>query len=459
MARELRRENRAELSGLTDRFSAFVAATRWEDVPAAVRHEAKRSIMNHVAAALAGCRDPALDIAIAVYGRFAADTTASLFGRAEKTDCLNAAMLNAMSANAFDFDDTHMPTIIHPSAPVAPALFALAETRGLSGQHFLLAFILGVEIECRLGNAVSPAHYARGWHITSTCGVFGAAAAASKAMTLDALHIGWAIGHASAQSSGLVETLGSMSKSVGVGNAARNGLVSSLLAERGFSGPAMPLEGPHGFLRVMGEDLDTNALTAELGERWEIMANTYKPYPCGVVLNPVIESCLALRHHPRFALADIVRVVITGNPLLRQRTDRPNVIFGREAQVSAQHGVAVALARGKAGLAEFTDAAVADPALHDFGAKLRFIDDTDFAVESAAVTLEMKSGEPLSHRVVVARGSLGAPLSDSDIENKLKNLGNYGAPQVDAGALIDAIWTLDNSDAAGSLMALASGRA
>ena len=138
---------------------------------------------------------------------------------------LSAAFVNAASGNVFDFDDTHHPTIIHPTAPVAPALFALAESQPMSGAALLHAFVLGVEVECRLGNAVSPWHYRRGWHITSTCGVFGAAAAVAKVLALDAEHIVWALGNASAQSSGLVETLGTMAKSIGVGAAARGGLV------------------------------------------------------------------------------------------------------------------------------------------------------------------------------------------------------------------------------------------
>ena len=178
---------------------------------------------------------------------------------------MTAAFLNAASGNVFDFDDTHIPTVIHPTAPVAPALFALAAQRRVSGAELLHAFVLGVEIECRLGNAISPGHYRRGWHITATCGVFGAAAAAGELVGLDTTHMIWALGNASAQSSGLVETLGTMAKSIGVGNAARNGLLAALFAERGFAGPDHPLEGPRGFIPVMGGDCDLAGLTAGLG--------------------------------------------------------------------------------------------------------------------------------------------------------------------------------------------------
>ncbi|HET9651374.1 MAG TPA: MmgE/PrpD family protein, partial [Usitatibacter sp.] len=157
---------------LTARLCDFAASCRWQDVPAAVRHEAKRSLVNVFATSVAGCREAPVEKAIAVMRPFAREAGASIIGRGERLDLHGAAFVNAASGNVFDFDDTHLPTVIHPTAPVAPALFALAQTRRMTGRELLLAFVAGVELECRLGNAVSPWHYQRGWHITSTCGVF-----------------------------------------------------------------------------------------------------------------------------------------------------------------------------------------------------------------------------------------------------------------------------------------------
>jgi 2-methylcitrate dehydratase PrpD len=185
--------------------------------------------------------------------------------------------------------------VIHPAAPVAPALFALSELRPVSGQELLHAVILGVETECRIGIAISPAHYRRGWHITSTCGVFGAAAATGRLLGLDRQRIVWAIGNAAAQSAGPIESLGNMAKSISVGNAARNGLAATLLAEQGFTGPEQAIEGTYGFARVTSDEADFSAITDALGDSWEILTNAYKPYPCGVVLFPVIDGCLELR--------------------------------------------------------------------------------------------------------------------------------------------------------------------
>ena len=445
---------------VTARLAEFVADASWDDIPARVRHEAKRSLLNHFAVALGGCNDEVVDRVSRVLDR-PGTASATVIGRGERRDAWDAAYINAISANVLDFDDTHAPTIIHPTAPVAPPLFAHAETATLSGRDLLLAFIVGVEVECRLGVAVSPGHYRRGWHITSTCGVFGAAAAMSKAIGLDARRVGWALGNASAGSSGLIETLGFMSKSLGVGGSARNGWLASIFAANGVSGPERPLEGARGFLGVMGDNdaRDDASIVAGLGDRWALTENTYKPYPCGVVLNPVIEACLAIRATGGFDARDIDSIVVTGNPLLAERADRPDVQFGRESQVSAQHGVAVVFVTGRAGAAEFSDDAVRDPVVRSIYPRVRVVRDASYPIESATVELRLRSHAPVSRTVACARGSLGAPLDDDDLERKLAALALHGGFGDDIRPLADAVWNIDSEADAGRIVALAAGSA
>lgn len=436
--------NRDTHEAVSERLARFVVESRVGDMPPDVRHEAKRALLNFFATALGGCRDCAIDISLKVLSEFSGAGEVPIIGRRERADALTAAFLNAASGNVFDFDDTHVPTVIHPTAPVAPALLALGALRPVSGPALLHAFILGVEIECRLGNAVSPGHYRRGWHITATCGVFGAAAAAGKLLGLDGRHMIWALGSASAQSSGLVETLGSMAKSVGVGNSARNGLLSALLAEKGLEGPNRPIEGPRGFLPVMGGDgPDVSQLTMNLGRSWEITRNACKPYPCGVVLNPVVDAALDLRraHNPQ---AEAIKsIVVSGHPLLRERTDRPSPASGREAQVSAQHSVAVALLQGKAGVAQYSDEAVGDATVRALRTTVRVQDDPGMPVGAATVRIAMENGQSFETTVEHARGSLEKPLTDAELEDKLRALAAYGCPGLDAGPLIDAIWSIE----------------
>jgi len=433
----------------------FVVASRPEDLPHAVQHQAKRSLLNFFATALGGCNDAATRHALEVVAQFSGRDQAGVIGRRERLDVLNAAFINAISANVFDFDDTHPGTVIHPSAPVAPALLALAETRPISGTDLLHAFVLGVEAECRIGNAVSPWHYAKGWHITSTCGAFGAAVAVGKLLKLDATQMVWALGNASAQAGGLMENLGTMAKSLSVGNAPRHGIIAACGAQAGIVGPDLPLEGPRGFMQVMGHEADPRAITEGLGNRWEAARNTYKPYPCGIVLHAVIDACLALRKHPEFAVDDIAAIVVRGHPLLAQRTDRPGVTTGREAQVSAQHSVAASLLTGAAGLAQYSDAFVQSPAVLALRSKVRLEDDASMTIHAADVIIHLAGGRVIAERIEHARGGEVNPMSDADLEQKLRDLIAFGASGVEAQPLIEAVWKIDQLRDAREVMALA----
>src|SRR5579863_247808 len=288
--------------GVTERLARLVLDTRWSDLPPPVTHQAKRSLLNFFAVALTGCRNETFETALATLREFSGGKEAALIGRCERIDALGAVFLNAAGANVLDFCDTHVPTAIHPTAPLAPPLLALGELRRVSGRDLLLAFVLGQEVECRIGLAISPSHYNRGWHITATCGVFGAAAGSGKLLALSPEQMVWALGVAATEAAGLCECLGTPAKSVGVGNAARNGLFAALLAKDGFAGPAEPLNGKQGYYNALAETPDLAALTDGLGSHWEIMPTSYKPYPCGFVLHPALDCVLDWRRdHPNEA--------------------------------------------------------------------------------------------------------------------------------------------------------------
>ena len=447
----------ADRPDVTRSFGAFIARTQWDQLPEQVRHEAKRSLLNFISTALAGCREDAVEMTLASLAAFSGPRQATVIGRTERIDALSAAFLNAASGNVFDFDDTHLRTVIHPTAPVAPALFALAELRRVSGRDLLLAFALGVEIECRIGNAISPEHYGRGWHITSTCGCLGAAAGAGKLLGLDAEQLVSALGAAATQTGGLVECLGTPTKSLSVGNASRNGLWSALLAERGFRGPLAPIEGRQGYLNALApSSVDWSALIDGLGDTWELQKNTYKPYPAGIVVHPAIDAALMLRQEQAIAPETITRIVVRGHPLLAARTDRPDVMTGREAQVSVQHSVAAALHFGEVGLAQYTDACVRDPAVLALRSRVEVEQDDGIAVEAASVRIRTANGAEHAMTVPAARGSLARPMTDDDVEKKLRTLAAGWCPGHDIQPLIDAVWALDQADDAGSLLRFTS---
>jgi 2-methylcitrate dehydratase PrpD len=369
---------------LTPELARFLASSRWTDLPENVRREGRRAVLNIAGCIVAGREDPAVAILRQVFPG-------------------EDALIDAAAATAHDYDDTHLRTVIHATPPVAGALFALARRRSVSGADFLHAFILGVETSCRLGNAVTPGHYERGWHITSTCGVFGAAAAAGKVLQLSEKQFISALGVAATQAAGLVEVLGSMARVLNAGFAARNGLNAALLAASGFEGPARPLEGLRGFFNVFG-----GAKHDRLGNQWEATQIAYKPYPCGVVLHALVDACLERRQE--IMKSETVEVAL--HPLAVERADRPEPRNAIEARLSAQHAVAVCALRARAGLQEFGDAAAVDPALQAFRRRVRVSRDDKLDKMAAAIRL----GE----RTISAPSS--KPMDDARLETKLREL-------------------------------------
>jgi 2-methylcitrate dehydratase PrpD len=327
----------------------------------------------------------------------------------------------------------------------------LAQARGFSGQAVLTAFILGVEVECRIGNAVSPGHYARGWHITSTCGIFGAAAARAKLLGLPAEAIANAIGLAASQSAGNVENLPSAAKNVSVGNAARNGLFAALLAQQGYEAAPRAIEGSLGWARTMGDEPDLARLLDGLGKTWEIAKNTYKPYPAGIVFHSVINACLLLRERIGLRVDQIESVTVQGSALLLARGDRP-VNNERDARVSIHHCVACGLLLGTAGVVEFAHETVVRPDIAQLRQKVRAELDGEMPDGAARVTLRLSSGDVLTETVVSPRGSQAAPLTDSDLEAKLREGVRTGRSDWDADRVIDAVWRLDTVDDVGHLL-------
>ncbi len=433
-----------ETQNLSAALARFVVESRWEDIPSPVIREALRSILNFAGCAIGGSQSQAVRRALRVMAPYGGPRVASVFGRTERVDIFLAACFNAMSANVLTFDDTHVPTVMHPGSSVAPPLFAWAEQHRVSGRDFLHAFVLGVEVCCRIGRSISPWHYSHGFLITSTCGVFGGAVGVGKLLGLTAQQMTWALGNAANQAGGLVETLPDMAKNLAVGQSARGGLLAALLAAEDFTGGERPLEGRFGFANVMGQQPDVSQLTALLGERWELLENAYKPYPTGVVLHPVIDACLQLRSAHALQAGEIAAVVVRGNPLLGERADRPAPCNGREASLSVQHCCAIALLEGAAGLRQFTNAAVAQTAVVELRQRVTLTADPAVGVEEAHVEVRMASGQRYTKHVPHLRGSLQCPMSDAELEAKFVDQTTLSVPGYDARRALQALWQLES---------------
>ncbi|PZW38907.1 2-methylcitrate dehydratase PrpD [Humitalea rosea] len=439
---------------VSERLGAFVAGSDWRDITPAVRREATRTLLNHLGCALGVAGDPAVGAALDVMRACSAAPTATVVGQTARLDAMGAAFVNAIAANLLDYDDTHLRTVIHPAAPVAPPVLALAEQEGRSGAEALHAFLLGAEVACRVGNGVSPGHYARGWHITSTCGVIGAAAGCARLLGLSAAQTAHAIGIATSQSAGTVENLPSAAKNVSVGSAARNGILAALLARSGYEAAPQAIEGPLGWARAMGDAPDTDAMLDGLGTQWEAARNTYKPYPAGIVFHAVIDACLELRE--RLGAPDpasIAAVEVAGDALLLARGDRV-VNNARDARVSIHHCAALGLLRGRAGVVDFEAPAAADPLLAAFRAKVTARLDESLPRGAARVTLHLADGRREEAMVASPRGSAGRPLSDAELDAKFRDNAALGGFAAKAEAQIAAIRAIADAPGLGAMMRL-----
>src|SRR5580692_2496308 len=380
----------------TKALATYVLSSRIEDIPQDVRHEARRAILNYVGCALGGSADQAVDIAIRALGPYAGEPTASVLGRVERLDPLHASLMNGISSHVYDYDDTTPKNYSHPTSPVASALFAYASVNKVSGRDFMEAFITGFEAEMRIGNAVYPAHYDVGWHITGTAGVFGAAAAIGKLLGLARHQMVWNIGLAATQAAGIREMFGSMAKSFHPGRAAQNGYSAALLARAGFTAGEHGLEGPRGFAAVQAASYDLSKITAGLDTDYELRANTYKPFPCGIVNHPTIDGAIQIHDEHRRAPESIVAVRLRVAPLVLDLCNQTNITKGLQGKFSVYHGAAIGLVRGRAGIQEYTDEAVNDRAIKQVRERATAVGDPSITEDQARIEVELMNGETLT---------------------------------------------------------------
>ena len=436
---------------VTKILAQFVVDSKYADIPEKVRHEATRSVLNWLGCAVGASRHEGIDIALAALAAFSGPPQASVLGRGERLDIMHAALLNGISSHMFDFDDTHLKTVIHPSGPVASALLALAEYRPMSGADFLHAFILGVEVECRIGNAVYPSHYDVGWHITGTAGVFGAAAAVGRVLKLNVQQMTWALGIAATQSSGLREMFGTMCKPFHPGRAAQNGMTAAFLASKNFTSSERGIEAPRGFANVLATARNYDEITGKLGQTWEVALNTYKPFACGIVIHPIIDGCVQLRNEHRLKAGGIESIALKVHPLVLELTGKKTPQVGLEGKFSVFHSAAVAIIHGEGGEDVYSDTCVRDPQVMALRDKVSAAVDKSVHEDAAYITIKLKDGRTLEKHVEHAIGSLARPMSDADLEAKFRKFAQGILSKAETDALIKLCWEIEKLKSAGDI--------
>jgi 2-methylcitrate dehydratase PrpD len=428
---------------VTRSIARYVVSGKYQDLPVRVRKEAQRTLLNWVGCAVGGSHHETIDAAIAALAPFSGPPQASLLGRRERMDILHASLMNGISSHVFDFDDTHLKTVIHPAGPVVSAILALAEHRPVSGQDFVNAMVLGIEVECRIGNAVYPAHYDRGWHITGTAGVFGSAAACGKLLALNDQQMVWALGLAATQPVGLREMFGSMTKSFHPGRAAQNGLTAALLASRNFTSTNVGIEGRSGWANVLSTTRDFAAITDNHGKSYEISLNTYKPFACGIVIHPAIDACIQLRNEHKLAAEQIERIDLRVHPLVLELTGKKTPQTGLESKFSVYFAAALAIVHGSAGWRDFSDANARNPLIVNLRDRVTATVDPAIKEEQVRVTVVLRDGRRLDKFIEHVVGSVERPMTDADLERKFMGLADGVLPSNQAQSLMELCWKIE----------------
>lgn len=441
---------------VTRTLARYIVNSRPADIPGAVTHEAQRALLHWIGCSLGGCRHEAVDAALAAFDEFSGPRVSTVLGRSERVDILLAALMNGISADVLGFSDTHLKTVIHAGGVIGPAVLALAELKQVTGGDFLHAFLLGIEVACRVGLSVYPWHYARGWHITGTAGTFGAAAAAGKLLGLDEQRMTWALGIAATQAAGLREMFGSMCKSLHGGRAAQNGLSAALLAQKGFTSSSHAIEAPRGFANVLGEAPNLAAITTGLGTTFEVLQNTYKPFPCGVVIHPAIDGCVTLKAAHAIDPAAISRIALRVHPLVLELCGRKTPATTSEAKLSVYHSAAAATIAGRMTELEYAPDCVADPAVVALRDRVVATADAAICEDEADVVIECSDGKSLHHHVDYVTGSTRRPMSDADIETKFRGLAAPVLPAEAIDQLITGCWQISQASDAAVLARLAA---
>lgn len=401
-------------------------AVNLKTIPDNTRHAALRSLYNYIGCAIGGSNHPTVAKAHKALAPLFGNPTSSLLGTTLRADMRNAALLNGIASHVHDYDDTHLKTIIHPTGPVASALLAYAEFQGcpLSGDHILIALVAGIEASCKLGLAVWPEHYDIGWHITSTTGAIGAAVAVGKLMHLLESQMAHAIGIAAVHVIGLREMFGSDTKSFHPGQAAASGIMAALLAQQDYTSSEQALEARRGWANVVAgggagaRGLD--AMLGSLGETWEIEANSFKPFPCGIVCHPAIDAAIQCHQELKqrgVSLGQIKEVSLRVHPLVVELTSKKYPRDGLEGKFSVFHGCAVGLLYGKAGPEQYKDKVVTLPAVTQLRDKVDITADAAIAADEAHLHITLQD-ERVERHVVHALGSLEVPMTDEQLEQK-----------------------------------------
>jgi len=428
-------------AGLTKYVGTFVIQTKYQEIPPDVIVLGKKSILDGLGLALAGSRAESGSISRR-YVEQAGVTrgNATIIGSAQKTSPRFAALLNGISIHADDFDDTQLAAakdrvyglLMHPTVPVLPAIFALAEQRRVTGKDWMLAYHLGAEVECKIAEAIAPRHYQDGFHTTGTCGPFGSAAACAKLLNFDLPKTLKTFGLAASHSGGLRENFGTMTKPYQAGHAAESGLVSAEMVALGWTAADQILEADRGFFHAAGGSYDLSAILDRLGKPWTFASPgvSLKPYPSGSLTHPAMTELARLIEANKIQPAEVEKVDIGANHNMTTTLLHHQPKTGLEAKFSMEFCLAILLLEGKAGLGQFSDKVVRRPDVQEMIRRINFYVDPE--AESAGydkmtsiLKIHLKNGAVIAGRADFGKGSPANPMSFDEAAKKFRGCAEF----------------------------------
>jgi 2-methylcitrate dehydratase PrpD len=428
---------------VTEKLARFAVETSYRSFPKPVVHQAKRCFLDLLGVALGGSQQPLGKILVKVAKDFGGKPQATILGHGLKTSVMNAALINGAMAHALDFDDTHIGSIGHPSAPVIPAVLAVAEWKGLSGKSALEAFLLGFEVETRIGMGLGPKHYERGWHNTSTYGRFGAAVAAGKLLGLSLGEMKQAMGLAGTQAAGLRLVFGTMTKPFHPGKSAFDGVLSAILAQRGFTCAPNILEAKKGFVETLGDHSKLEPMVKNLGKTYQVLKDTFKPYAACLLTHPTIDAIIDMRNKYDLRPEDVENIQCDVAKFCLDSAGQVEPKTGLAGKFSTYYCAALALSEGVAGEDMFTDRKVLDPKMVALRKKVKARIVPRYKDTEAKVTITTKGGKKYSAFVDRPKGDPRNPPTDRELEDKFRSLAAFVLPQRKIDSLVKTIWRLE----------------
>ncbi|MEH6941725.1 MmgE/PrpD family protein [Bacillus sp. JJ722] len=412
----------------TREFAKFIVNHHFDQLSEEVISLTKLSILDWLGSAIAGGKEKPAKIVSDALTQFDASVQATNFTNLTKTSAYHAAHINGAASHILEVDDVHKGSILHAGASIIPAAFAVAEWKELSGKQLIEAVALGFEVAIRIGEAVTPSHYET-FHTTGTVGTFGAAAAVSKLLCLTEDEVVHALGSAGTQAAGLWEFIedGAMSKQLHPAKASANGLLSAVLAEKGFTAASEILEGRRGFFQGLVKEVKPQLLFRKLGERYKIVENSFKIHSCCRHIHPTLDCLQEIVRNHIISLQNLERVVVETYQVALNITDKPNPRTVYEAKFSLQYAAALMLVKEKAGLDTFIDGNLFDEQIRSVLPKVELQVDSNLDALypekwPARVTVYFSNGTQIVQEAFYPKGDPENPASEQELLDKFFDL-------------------------------------